>query len=347
MEDAEWLQFLADIETPPEEGRHDLEPGPQAISEKAWLSAISETVPFLLTPPDSNVNTPVEEREENTIVSVSTAFLPDTVHTFVSGSPDLIIVSSDHVHFYVHKHQVLGASENGFNFLLGPISIRQVPCTGTIITLPETSTVINVILHIIYNVSCTHYSPSAGTMVQAVDTFPKYGIPISKYAAPSTPLFSHILSLAPYSSIEMYTLAASHDLEELAIPISSHLLGYPLPEISDDIAAKMGSIYLKRLITLHLNRLESLKELLLSPPPPHVLSPTSRCSSTEQQRVTRAWALAAANLAWDARPDLSTSAMISKLSALGESLTCTLCRDTLHERIKELCIQWSAVKTTI
>ena len=55
MEDAEWLQFLTDIETPPDERRHDLEP--QAISEKAWLSAIpansEELEAFLLTPPAS------------------------------------------------------------------------------------------------------------------------------------------------------------------------------------------------------------------------------------------------------------------------------------------------------
>lgn len=42
--------------------------------------------------------------------------------------------------------------------------------------------------------------------------------------------------------------------------------------------------------------------------------------------------------------DLSAGAMTSKLSSLGESLTCTLCRDTLHQHIKELAVQWTAVK---
>lgn len=100
----------------------------------------------------------------------------------------------------------------------------------------------------------------------------------------------------------MYALAASHDLEQLAIPISSHLLGFHLPDLSDTIAAKMSSIYLKRLFALHLNRLDALKDLLLRPPPPHALTPTSECDATEQKKLTRAWALATAHLAWDARP---------------------------------------------
>ena len=248
------------------------------------------------------MNTPEEEREEDVIVSVSTAFFPDTVHAHVSGYPDLIIVSSDRVHFYVHGHQVLGASENGFNHLLPPSPTDLIEGIGSMITLSESSIVLNVILHTIYNISCIHYSPPAKTMVEAVDTFPKYGIPISKYAAPCTPLSSHLLSLAPYSPINMYSLVASYDLEHLAVPISSHLLGFPLPDITDAIAAKMGSVYLKRLVSLHLNRLDALKQILLRPPPPHVLFPTSQCNTTEQKKLTRAWALATAHLAWDARP---------------------------------------------
>ena len=66
-----------------------------------------------------------------------------------------------------------------------------------------------------------------------------------------------------------YALAASHDLYSLAVPISSHLLSYPLHMLTDELAEKIGPVYLKRLFFLHLGRLDALRRLLLPPPHPH------------------------------------------------------------------------------
>ena len=108
-------------------------------------------------------------------------------------------------------------------------------------------------------------------------------------------------------------LAAAHDLYELAVPVSSHLLSFALHSLTDELALRIGPVYMKRLFFLHLGRLDALKRLLLPPPHPH--PPTAGCDFAEQKRLTRAWALASAYLAWDARPGTRRG-----LSSRGEPL---------------------------
>ena len=80
--------------------------------------------------------------------------------------------------------------------------------------------------------------------------------------------------------------------------ISGHLLAYDLSRISDALSIKMGSLYLRRLLILHTSRADALKNIVLAPPSSH--PPTLICADREvsQARLTRAWAFAAAQLAW-------------------------------------------------
>ncbi|KAI0921682.1 hypothetical protein AcV5_000794 [Taiwanofungus camphoratus] len=338
MDNPEWesvLQFVSDpldMDSPLPE---------KPVSEK---TAFVPT-PQVPTPPISNQGSPSEAQSEaNAVVSVSTTFYPGA--NLNPLPPDLILLSSDAVFFYVHCHQVLGASENGFRSLLPAKPQKDIKDEiGPIIPLSETATVLNVMLHTIYNMSCSHYSPSVDTLVATLDTLAKYGVPAQRHVTPGSPLYALILAQAPVAPIELYALAAAYDLYELAVPISSHLLSFSLPSLSDELAARMGPLYLKRLFFLHLGRIDALKRLLLPPPHPH--APTPTCDFTEQKKLTRAWALASAYLAWDARPDLSTSAMESALCPLGGHLSCEVCQTSLSERIKQLIVQWSVVKRTI
>lgn len=200
-------------------------------------------------------------------------------------------------------HQLLGASDNRFNSLLPAKTSRGNDDIGPMISVSEDSTVLNVVLHTIYNMSCNHYSPTVDTLISSVDALHKYGVSLPKCISPSTPLFHQILSIAPVAPMETYTLAAHYDLYDLAVRISSHLLAFPLPNLTDEHAVRMGPIYLKRLFFLHLGRIDALKRLLLPPPHPH--APTPACDFIEQKKLTRAWALASAYLAWDARPGAS------------------------------------------
>ncbi|KAF9055123.1 hypothetical protein BDZ89DRAFT_7114 [Hymenopellis radicata] len=299
------------------------------------------------TPPDSMNNSPVCDDSSNSnddgmFVSVSTTFYPGAQNH--SLPPDVTLLTQDNVFFYVHSPVLLAASTNGFRSLIPviPASVRE---HGPIIHVPESSPVLNIILHTIYDMSCTHYTPSFDTLDSAVKQFPAYGLDLKTYVTPQKPLFTHLLSQAPLYPIELYALASYFNLYELAVSTSSHLLSFQLSGLSDELVDRIGPRYLKRLFFLHIGRADALKRMLLPPPPPH--PPTPWCGFEEQKKLTRAWALASAYLAWDARPDLSVATVESALSPLADHISCQLCQASLNERVKNLVVQWSVVKRTI
>ena len=232
------------------------------------------------------------------MISVSTTFFPgadlDVLPT------DLIILSSDSVFFYVHAHKVLALSTNGFNSLLHPQEQGQPHDAGGILPLLDDSVVVNILLHSIYNMSAAHYAPTPEAVITAVESLEKYGLSVQTYLAPASPLYMLFLGTAPQAPINFYATAGAYDLHHLIIPVSSFLLSYSLASLTDELALKMGPLYVKRLFYLHLGRVEALKHLLLPPPQSHV--PTGNCDFAEQKKLTRAWALASAYLVWDMRP---------------------------------------------
>ncbi|EIW80439.1 hypothetical protein CONPUDRAFT_105451 [Coniophora puteana RWD-64-598 SS2] len=281
--------------------------------------------------------------DEGVVVSVSTTFFPGS--DILTIHPDVIILSSDSVFFYVHSSVLLRVSHNAFNGLIYVSSNQGCGAVEPVIPVTEHSSVLNIVLHGIYGISCSHYAPSFESLSSAIAAFPKYGLSAEKLVASSMPLYTLLMSHAPLHPLEVYALAAKYNAHDLAVSASSHLLSFPLASISDDVAAKIGPKYLKRLFFLHLGRLDALKRLLLSPPHPH--PPTENCSFEDQKRVTRAWALASAHLVWDTRPDLSTSSIQSALGPLEEQLSCNMCRRTLRDRLNHIIVQWSIIKRTI
>lgn len=171
------------------------------------------------------------------------------------------------------------------------------------IAVRESSEVLNVVLHTIYGISCAQYRPSFDTIATAIASLKTYGIPLREHLTPSTPLFELLMSHAPLVPLQLYTLAASHDLYDLAALTSSYLHSFSLASLTDEMAEDMGPVYLKRLFFLHYGRADALKRILLAPPHPH--APTPQCDFTDQKKLTRAWALASAYLAWDARAGAS------------------------------------------
>ncbi|KAH9938316.1 uncharacterized protein B0H18DRAFT_1112489 [Fomitopsis serialis] len=349
MDTQEWDQVFQFVSDPMDASAVPEKP----ISEKTSLLNASHPPSQVPTPPASNTGSPGEVNPEiNAVVSVSTTFFPTA--NLNPLPPDLILLSSDAVFFYVHSHHILSASENGFRGLLPAKSpkglhpaLKAIGLSedlGPVIPLPEPATILNIVLHSIYSLSCAHYSPSLDTLIDAVDTLALYGVPVTRHCASSTPLYALILAHAPIAPIDVYALAAHHDLYDLAVPASAHLLGFQLWNLSDAHAARMGPLYLKQLFFLHLGRIDALKRLLLPPPHPH--APTADCDFTEQKKLTRAWALASAYLAWDARPDLSTSSMEGALCPLGS--TCRArCAEEPDGAYQALIVQWSVVKRTI
>ena len=232
-------------------------------------------------------------------VSVSPVFFPGS-HNLTS---DRTILSSDSVLFYVNSQAILKTTPEAFKGFLGsPLHDKQFE--GKIVNIYETSSVLNIILHAMYGISCAKCSPTFDHLAAAVRQMSLCGMHpkdhIFNSESASSSLFDMLLSYAPLQPIEVYTLAAQFDIHELAVKCSSHLLSYRPSELTDELVTTMGAAYLRRLMVLHITLIESLKRILLQPPPPHPATQT--CGFEEQKNLSRAWALAVSYLAWDSRP---------------------------------------------
>ncbi|TFK65514.1 hypothetical protein BDN72DRAFT_824504 [Pluteus cervinus] len=274
-------------------------------------------------------------------ISISTAFNPESHST----TPDLIFSSSDCVLFYVDMEVVAKACPPAFQSAISASPVYDLtPGSTRIILIHETSPVLNVILHALYGTSCAQHSPPFKTLVDAVDHMPLYDISPAAHITSSSHTYAALIAYAPVYPLQVYALAGHHHLYDLAAPTSSHLLSYSLPSMSDETAQRMGWLYLKRLFDLHMDRFNALKGMLLCPPYPHAA--TRDCSFTDQARLTRAWALVAAYLAWDARADLSTHSIKQAFNPLMDDLTCQVCRESLEGKIHEIVVKWSSVRVS-
>jgi len=320
----------------------------------AEFSVRQQPVVQMPTPKPSAFSTPssmapdVSADTDKTMISVSTAFHPGAHGV----NPDTIFASSDYVLFYVSSEVLKGVSPNAFRRVFEVNRTRRDPSKPTdsnspqgIISVPETSGVLNVILHIIYGTSAAQHSPSFETLLTAVDRMPYYDLNPKDFIFPRAPLYELLLTYAPLFPLPLYTLAGHHGLHDMAVATSSHLLSYSLANLQEDVAERMGALYLKKLMCLHMDRFNALKQILLQPPHPHPA--TRECSFNDQKRLTRAWALVAAYLAWDARPDLSTYSMRSAFLPLTEDITCEQCKDGLEKRIKDVVNQWASVRVSL
>ncbi|KAL4245499.1 hypothetical protein ABKN59_009407 [Abortiporus biennis] len=284
----------------------------------------------------SNANSTVE-------IPRSSAFPPEPS---VDGVlPDTVLISSDAVFFYTNADKLTHASVNNFNdcFLIDDLMAST--HSPKLTQLSESADLLNILLHVIYDRNFAQFSPPLDLVLATVDTLLKYGVLLDQVISPSKPLFEYILSQAPRRPIDVYICAASHHLHSLAVPVSSYLLSTQLSSITDEQADGMGAIYLKKLFLLQEHRLNILKGLLLEPPVQH--TPTLSCGFVEHQRLTRAWSLATASLAWDLQPDKSLYIIQTTLSSLGSQLSCQDCRAKLHERIKSVLTEWMMAPRTI
>lgn len=122
----------------------------------------------------------------------------------------------------------------------------------------------------------------------------------ANYIIPDTPIYSIFITYAPLRPLDLYAFSGHHRLHDLAVQCSSHLLTISPADISDEQASRMGAIYLKKLLCLHLARMKELRDMLLKVPEFH--PENEDCSFLNQRIVSSAWSLATAGVIWDAAP---------------------------------------------
>ncbi|KZV64448.1 hypothetical protein PENSPDRAFT_669063 [Peniophora sp. CONT] len=280
--------------------------------------------------------------DAQTEVAISVVFHPGALLDALAS--DMTIESADGVFFSVHSHRLLAASTNGFASLIYPPTPNDQLETRHL-HLPLSGSVLNILLHAVYGISLQHFRPPIEDVDAAFNAMETCGMPSKVNALPGTPLFSLVLALAPAHGLECFELAASRDLEPLAIAVSPYLLSLSLADLTDATALRVGPTYLRRLFFLHLGRIEALKRILHPHPGSHL--PTLECGIFDQRRLQNAWVLAVGSLTWEPKAGLSPGAIDSALRPLGEHLTCDECRHLLNERIRDVLVQWSLVKHTI
>ncbi|KAH6901031.1 hypothetical protein BKA70DRAFT_1436905 [Coprinopsis sp. MPI-PUGE-AT-0042] len=309
--------------------------------------------------PASRLLTPNTSEDEGSppgeqIVSVSSSFYPgahDANHNIVLRTNDLVL-------FYLNSTVLQAISTHAFGNFLRPIASGSAMVSPSlaiataaayaengqedVIDIPESSATLNVIAHALYDTSCARHAPALDTIEEAIDRMPSYGIIPALHVIPGKELYNLLLTHAPVSALRVYALAAKHKLHELARQASAHTLSLSMSLVTDELAQRMGSVYLKNLMLLHMARKEAFKTIILPPPEKHV--PTQACPVDDQRKLHRAWALAAAYLAWDGRIDVPSATLQKTFMSLEENLECETCKTCLRTRVKDVVVQWAAMK---
>lgn len=304
---------------------------------------------------------------------------------------DFIIQSNDGVFFFCHTSMVLSKSTNHFNHLApsfldsslaapdsnwtnsdntracspersdGGHSHRAKeakPAQPVLIIIPEPSAVVNIALHCIYSIDFQVYSPELEVLSHALQFLHTYGLSSASAASspdliPSSAPQLHIAlqAFAPNHPLEVYALAARYRMHDLAVTASRYTVALSLSVVTDQQCIDMGAVYLKRLVLLHVQREEALKQILVSPFEHHPLTSgrATTCDEEDRCALARAWALCTAYV-------LSTSMGLqgalaemlrSTYGPLASSVRCGRCKYALTDRIDRVLREWSMVRCTI
>ncbi|KAG9001925.1 hypothetical protein FRB94_000691 [Tulasnella sp. JGI-2019a] len=288
----------------------------------------------------------------------------------MEGPPsDIIICTSDSLFFYAHREVLLGRSTNNFAGLIipqdydeGPVpdytssrhassglhpSSPQEFATAPLqnIHVSEPSVVFNVILHFIYNMSCERYAPNLDTLTAVFASLPKYGLPrVNTYDRSDIP--TALMRYVTASPIRVYALAAENALDSVCILASQYTLDATLDQVSEADALTMGPVYLLRLCFLHMDRLDTLRRLVDTPPATHPLTPS--CSMEFQRSVKEAWMTGVGQILMRATAhNTAATALEAAFEPCRVVSPCWECRQLVGARIADVVDQWGPVRRTI
>lgn len=207
----------------------------------------------------------------------------------------------------------------------------------------ESSSVLDIILHIVYAMPLAHNGADLEVLSQALASLEKYGIAIPKE---TSDVWSLVLQHAPIHPVRAYAIAATYSIDSCCVATSRYTLQVSLDALTEADALAIGSIYMRRLFLLHLGRREALKRVISQPPNQH--APLDSCSLTTQNEIGRSWAIAVANvltrrMAHGTQFDI----LLEVLVPLVCETTCRWCQDNLRVRVSQVLREWLLVKRTI
>ncbi|KAG8963953.1 hypothetical protein FRC05_004355 [Tulasnella sp. 425] len=211
------------------------------------------------------------------------------------------------------------------------------------ITVPETSTAFNIVLHVIYGLSFHRYGPTLAVISEAMAALSKYGAP---HLQTKSEIYTFLFKKIDKEPLQVYAVAASALIEEICVAASERTLGLSLSNLSEADAILMGPLYLRRLFFLHLGRTGALQRVINAPPEGHEEGPG--CSEAQRQHLGALWKAGKATLLMKEFPqNVSVQDLVLIFGALIGETRCLKCRAQIQARIGQLVQDWSRVKRTI
>lgn len=265
----------------------------------------------------------------------------------------MILISTDGIHFFVHRKQLLEASDAYWNDLL-------VSSTGVIypshLRVVEDSPTLNVVLHAIYRLSLMGYSPSLTTLAAAAHALKMYGISLKSNISPGMPLFDELVVKIPSMALEVYTVAAENDLFDLACEASKQLLSLRISSLTNEIVLRLGPMYLCMLCNLLTERSYVLRRLVIQPPKQH--RPTDTCGFRGYQDLLFEWSKIATTIILSGSPGsllrcengsmkvdqyigTSPELLYAMLKPLNLPHSCPACIQSIDYRVQDAVSRWS------
>jgi len=303
-------------------------------------------------------------------INVSTIF-PPTARTLTGSEPQypdtIVYTSLDATFFYCHQSVLKARSSNSFNRSIpastapstdsssssfnqltrppqehSPQDIRPSLLT---ITVAESSAVLNVLLHFVYNMPYDRFASDFATMTETLGCLNKYGIALPPNI--SNDVWSSVVNYAQHvDPIRAFAIAAHYSIEELCVKLSPYTLTVSLNTISEEAAETMGPSYLRRLLLLHMGRRDSLKGLIDKPPLGH--APTAECTTVDQIGVAQAWELAVTDAVLKQMAQALTPEQLQQiLVGAMPTRACRLCNEDIQGRTEEAVKAWQNVRSTI
>lgn len=252
---------------------------------------------------------------------------------------DTIFKTTDAILFYVDSAKI---PHGAF------ASVLETP-SGDVVTVEvaESSAILEVILHALYDAAFPPETPSLDLLDVSIDRMPAHGIEPPRTIVSGCAVWRLLLSLAPRDPFRVYALAAFHQIHDLAVEVSTYTLPRPLGDVDDDKAVRMGAIYYKRLIALHFNRKQMLRDLILFSPPAHAR--TEICGNNGYIALSRAWNLRVSELLLSdlVLGGVTVDMLRDWFNTLKDELSCDGCVQSLNSRIDGLVSKWALTKNTI
>jgi hypothetical protein len=116
-----------------------------------------------------------------------------------------------------------------------------------VILVPEPSSVLNIILHVLYGLPMERFRPDLQLLCHVLSELVTFGYRPADLITPHSEIFYLLVAHSKTHPLVVYALAASHKIERLAVSCSSNTLGVELSEITDELASVMGPVYLRKL----------------------------------------------------------------------------------------------------